>query len=65
MEPKSWRTTRYSQPNGNCVEIGRLGGGAAVRDTKNRAGGQLTTTAAQWSRFLLAIKNGHFDGEAP
>ncbi|GAA4857914.1 DUF397 domain-containing protein [Saccharopolyspora cebuensis] len=65
MEPESWRTSTRTTGSQTCIEVGRLGDGAAVRDTKNRVGGQLTTTAAQWSRFIIAVKNGHFDGEAP
>jgi len=55
-----WRTSRYSGGN-NCVEVGRIPEGAAVRDTKDRAAGHLTTTAAHWAAFITAIKSGRFD----
>lgn len=57
-KPRGWHKSSHSSQETNCVEIGRLpGGGAAVRDTKNRAAGHLTTTPAQWSRFLHTLKN--------
>ncbi|MGW1679522.1 DUF397 domain-containing protein [Saccharopolyspora sp. NPDC002376] len=60
--PESWRKSSYSGGQTNCVEVGRVGGGAAVRDSKNRSAGHLTTTPDQWSTFLGAIKGGRFDG---
>ncbi|RCW40211.1 uncharacterized protein DUF397, partial [Halopolyspora algeriensis] len=38
-----------------------IAGGAAVRDTKDRAAGYFTTTGEQWSAFVAAIKGGTFD----
>ncbi|MFR9727647.1 DUF397 domain-containing protein [Saccharopolyspora sp. MS10] len=56
-EPRGWRTSTYSSQETNCVEVGALpGGGAAVRDSKDRAAGHLTATATQWSRFLRALR---------
>ncbi|MDA3646645.1 DUF397 domain-containing protein [Saccharopolyspora indica] len=60
--PEGWRKSKYSGGQTNCVEVGRVDGGAAVRDTKNRAAGHLTTTAGQWAAFLGAIKDGRFGG---
>ncbi|MEY8041649.1 DUF397 domain-containing protein [Saccharopolyspora cebuensis] len=60
QKPRGWRTSSYTQPNGNCVEVGRLGDGAAVRDTKHRAGGYFTTTPGQWTTFITAIKTDRF-----
>lgn len=58
VAPRGWRKSSHSSQETNCVEIGGLpGGGAAVRDTKNRAVGHLSTTSAQWSRFLRSVKN--------
>ncbi|RCW40210.1 uncharacterized protein DUF397 [Halopolyspora algeriensis] len=56
-----WRKSSYSTNTDNCVEVGRVAGGAAVRDTKDRAAGYFTTTGEQWSAFVAAIKGGTFD----
>lgn len=62
QQPANWRkSTRSSGGANNCVEVGRVPGGAAVRDTKDRAAGHLTTTAAHWAAFITAIKSGRFD----
>ncbi len=57
-----WKKSTRSGPNDNCVEISRTAdGGAAVRDTKNRAAGYFTANGEQWSTFLLAIKDGRME----
>ncbi|WP_433870766.1 DUF397 domain-containing protein [Saccharopolyspora sp. CA-218241] len=58
--PRGWRKSSRSHTD-NCVEVGRVGEGAAVRDTKDRATGYFTTTGAQWTSFLTAIKTGRYD----
>ncbi|RRO20769.1 DUF397 domain-containing protein [Saccharopolyspora rhizosphaerae] len=58
----NWRTSSFSQGAENCVEVGRTSdAGAAVRDTKDRAGGHFTATAPQWQNFIAALKTGRFD----
>ncbi|MER6991844.1 DUF397 domain-containing protein [Saccharopolyspora hirsuta] len=59
--PTNWRKASYSNPNDNCVEVGRVAGGAAVRDTKDRAAGYFTTTSGQWAAFIAALKADRFD----
>lgn len=61
QDARCWHTSSFSGGN-NCVEVGRIGGGAAVRDTKDRAAGHFTTTAPQWAAFVSAVKGGRFDG---
>lgn len=57
-----WRTSSRSGVNGNCVEVAlNLADGVAVRDTKDRAGGALTFTHAQWATFVGDVQNGTFD----
>ena len=62
LAPQSWRKSSRSATGNACVEVGRVPGGAAVRDSKTPDGGYFTTTPVQWSSFLTAIKDGRFDG---
>ncbi|SDK44352.1 protein of unknown function [Actinopolyspora mzabensis] len=62
MSPAThWHKSSYSGNQTNCVEVGRLTHGAAVRDTKNRTAGHLTTTQAQWTAFITALKTNRFE----
>ncbi|RKT86281.1 protein of unknown function [Saccharopolyspora antimicrobica] len=60
--PSGWRKSSYSGTETNCVEVGRISDGAAVRDTKNRDAGYLATTLCQWSSFIGAVKADRFGG---
>lgn len=53
-----WRTSSYSQGSASCVEVGATPDAVCVRDTKNRAGGNLDLTKNQWGVFLGAVKRG-------
>lgn len=55
-----WRKSTYSGTH-QCLEVGRVTDGVAVRDTKNRASGHFTTTDRQWTAFVDALKVGRFD----
>ncbi|MGH3828729.1 MAG: DUF397 domain-containing protein [Pseudonocardiaceae bacterium] len=57
----TWRTSSYSSPDGNCVEMAELDAHRAVRDSKNPTGPALTFTAAQWSAFTTGVKSGKFN----
>lgn len=58
----SWRKSTRSAQQGNCVEVGTgLDGHVAVRDTKDRDGGALIFTNAEWAAFLGGVKDGEFD----
>lgn len=55
----AWRTSSRSSGNGQCVEVAtNLVEGVAVRDTKDRDGGTLMLTRAQWTAFLGAVRAG-------
>jgi hypothetical protein len=56
-----WRTSTYSGPNGDCVEVADLPDGShAVRDTKDY-GPTLRFTASTWRSFVTSVKSGEFD----
>ncbi|GAA4874687.1 DUF397 domain-containing protein [Saccharopolyspora cebuensis] len=61
-EPGNWRKSSRSVNTSTCVEVGSTGGGAAVRDTKDRAAGYFTATGTQWSAFIGAVKADRFHG---
>ena len=52
----SWRTSSYSGgQGGQCVEVAPLARIVGVRDTKDRARGHLTVSAATWAAFARAV----------
>jgi hypothetical protein len=47
---------------GNCVEVAHLpGGGAAVRDSKDRGKAPHVYARSEWEAFLADAKKGEFD----
>lgn len=51
-----WRVSTYStEAGGNCVEVGPVDVVVGIRDTKNRAGGQLTVSRTTWAAFVRGI----------
>jgi hypothetical protein len=57
-----WKKSTRSGVDSNCVEVAtNLPDGIAVRDTKNREGGTLLFTHAEWEAFLGGAKDGEFD----
>ncbi|MEV5542428.1 DUF397 domain-containing protein [Saccharopolyspora shandongensis] len=57
----NWRKSSYSQNTGDCVEVGALTAGAAVRDSKAPDDVYFVANASQWSDFVAAIKAGRFE----
>jgi len=54
--PVIWRTSSHSGDQGNCVEVAPASVDAwRVRDTKARAGGELTYDATAWAAFIAQI----------
>lgn len=57
MIERHWRTSSYTGNQGDCVEVA-LKERVAIRDTKNRDGGQLAVPATGWSQFIASVKRG-------
>jgi hypothetical protein len=51
-----WRKATYSNGSGNCVEVGRLAGTVAVRDTTDRDGAVLRFSVGAWRAFAAQLK---------
>ena len=57
-----WRKSRYSNSQGNCVEVATLPDGRiAIRDSKDPHGPALIFTKEEWDDFLKGVKAGEFD----
>lgn len=52
----NWRKSSYSSGgNGSCVEVGANLDTIAVRDTKDRTGGDLRFGRADWTAFVSRL----------
>jgi hypothetical protein len=57
-----WRKSRASNPSGDCVELaGLVGGGVAVRNSRDPRGPALIFTRAELAAFLRGVKDQEFD----
>jgi hypothetical protein len=57
----TWRKSRYSMTNGNCVEIAADPDNVFVRDSANRAETTIRYSAGAWEAFLADAKVGKYD----
>jgi len=58
-----WRKSSKSASNG-CVEVARVAGKVAVRDSKDKEGPVLLFTAFEWDAFISGVRSGEFEREA-
>lgn len=58
IDGAAWRKSTYSGGSGSeCVEVGRVPGKVAIRDTKDHgAGPVLTVPAAAWRSFTATLR---------
>jgi hypothetical protein len=56
-----FRKSSWSGDDGACVEVGDLGDGRAVRDSKNPRGPALRFSTAEWAAFTAGVQAGAFD----
>ncbi len=62
LQGVTWRRSDHSNPNGSCVELAELAGGAvAVRNSRHPGGPALIYTPAEINAFILGVKDGQFD----
>jgi hypothetical protein len=52
-----WRKSTRSNGSGQCVEVGHVSEGVAVRDTQDRGGAVLRFTPEAWREFASKMKS--------
>lgn len=58
----TWIKSRFSNPNGECVEVAKLTNGEiAVRNSRYPGGPALIFTRAEIAAFILGAGEGEFD----
>jgi hypothetical protein len=58
----TWIKSRFSNPNGECVEVAKLTNGEiAVRNSRHPGGPALIFTRAEMAAFILGAGEGEFD----
>lgn len=55
-----WRSSA-SCGAGNCVQVAKLEGAIAIRDSKNPERGTQVYTIDEWHEFVAGVKRGDFD----
>ncbi|WP_030420469.1 DUF397 domain-containing protein [Streptomyces sp. SCSIO 75703] len=56
-----WMKSRYSNAEGNCVEVALVDGGIAMRNSRDPDGPALVYTSAEVAAFVAGAKDGEFD----
>jgi hypothetical protein len=60
----TWRKSRHSMTNGNCVEIAADSDSIFVRDSANRAEAAIRYSSRAWRAFLADARVGNYDPAA-
>lgn len=53
----SWFTSSYTTREGKCVEVNMQSDAVGIRDTKDRAGGQLAVPAGLFAAFVAKVQS--------
>ena len=62
LEVTTWQKSRYSNSQGNCVEMAKLSDGQiGVRNSRHPDGPALIYTRAEIEALLKGAKDGEFD----
>jgi hypothetical protein len=57
LDNQIWRKSSYSGGQGNCVEVVTMPGDVvAMRDSKDRGGGELVVSSQVWREFVRGLK---------
>ncbi|WP_433696782.1 DUF397 domain-containing protein [Nocardiopsis sp. CA-288880] len=55
VDKRSWHKSSYSGNQGACVEV-REGVVTGIRDTQNRAQGQIDLPSAEWIALMSTVR---------
>ncbi|GAA3749435.1 hypothetical protein HDA32_001133 [Spinactinospora alkalitolerans] len=55
-DQRVWRKSSYSGGRENCIEVADLPDASAIRDSKRPDAAVLVFSTAEWSAFLLAMR---------
>ena len=55
VDERAWRKSSYSAQKTDCVEVAPMPGVTAVRDSKDRGGGELRISRAAWGAFVSGL----------
>ncbi|ARQ72379.1 DUF397 domain-containing protein [Streptomyces marincola] len=62
MGRAQWFTSSHSNGAGECVEVADAGDGVLTRDSKQRPGPVLVSSAEGWQAFIAGVVRGDLAG---